>query len=707
MSFRASSWALVTLLAALVGCGDDVAATDAGPDGAADGGGDGGLLVTPPDIPWLAEGVPPIMLAPCPEGWREVLGGAVVECDPYPEGGPEICDPGEAHFPGEPGCRPIGEACPAGDYATSLPSTGPVVYVKTGAAAGGDGSSAAPYAALSEVPWVSVSAPTIVALAKGTYSGTLPLKAGVTVVGACVAETILTGIDARVPSVVSVASAGDPAVVMNLAIRGASQRGAQVGRGRSLSLRGVLVDQVTGVGLLAEEAGTALSLTDVVIRATTGVDLTPFDAGLGLYAKDGARVDATRFMALGNRDVGVFSRRGATVTLVDAVVRDTQPREGDRQGGIGINVREGAQFDATRILVSGNREYGVFARSVGALVMMTDAIVRETEPSAVDGQFGRGIAVQNGAELTGTRLLVAHNHDHGLFVVEDGSRAVLTDIVIRDTVPAVRGFPEGRGVSVEVGGRLDATRLLISNSTTLSAFVGGVGSSATFTDAVIQHTAPAPVTELGGRAVSVQDGARFEASRLLVADSREAGFHASGEGTIANLADVVIRNTAARVSDGRHGRGLNVQNGARVDAVRLEVVNAVEVGATSLTGATMVLSDAAVSHVARADCTSSTCVDEPYGYGVGAYGATVSMTRFFVDDAEVCGLMVVAVPSDLVVASLDVEFGIVSMSAIGACIQADGYDIDRLTNNVRYVDNATNLDTTTLPVPSVIGAVEP
>ena len=131
--------------------------------------------VTPPDIPWLADGVPPIAIAPCPAGWREVDEEGVITCDPYPEGGPMACAAGEAHFPGDPACTVVGAECPSGDFAIDLPEPGSVVYVRASAAGGGDGSVSTPYSSLAEVPWTALSAGTTVALAKGTYPGVLPL----------------------------------------------------------------------------------------------------------------------------------------------------------------------------------------------------------------------------------------------------------------------------------------------------------------------------------------------------------------------------------------------------------------------------------------------------------------------------------------------------------------------------------------------------
>ncbi|RLB56646.1 MAG: hypothetical protein DRJ42_02770 [Deltaproteobacteria bacterium] len=245
-------------------CGDDVdVVTDSG---STDTGTDGGGTGTPIDIPWLAAGAPPVGLTPCPDGWREVTGAYVTECDPYPEAGPEACGPGEAHFPGEPGCRAVGAACPSGDYATVLPSTGEIIYVKAGADPGGEGSRSSPYGSLSEVSWLTVTAGTTVALAKGTYAGTLPLQPGAQVIGACARDTIVTGVDAPVLAVVTVNRSGAPAVVRNLSIADAPQIGAVVRVGRELTLEGVIIERSRIAGLVAGGSGAVLTLDDVVVR---------------------------------------------------------------------------------------------------------------------------------------------------------------------------------------------------------------------------------------------------------------------------------------------------------------------------------------------------------------------------------------------------------------------------------------------------------
>jgi hypothetical protein len=41
----------------------------------------------------------------------------------------------------------------------------------------------------------------------------------------------------------------------------------------------------------------------------------------------------------------------------------------------------------------------------------------------------------------------------------------------------------------------------------------------------------------------------------------------------------------------------------------------------------------------------------------------------------------------------------VQPNEIGACVQVPDYDIARLRQNVVYTDNATNLESTSLPLP--------
>ncbi len=639
---------LVLVLAAL-GCGDDGGVIDSGtPDSATDTG----VTSSPVDIPWLDEGVPPNLLTPCPEGWREVVRDGVTECDPYPEGGPATCDLGEAHFPGEAACRPVGDACPVGDYATTLPTDGSVVYAKADTPAGGDGSIASPYAGLSEVPWFSLGAGATVALAKGTYEGTLALRAGVQVVGACARDTIITGSPFPIPGVLSVSNAGEAAVVRNLTVADSPQFGAMVDMGRALSLEGVILERTHELGILAAGAG-------------------------------------------------------AVVTLTDTVVRDTRARSRDGEFGRGISLQEGARLEATRVLVTGNYDVGIIGFNETTVLTISDSVVRDTHPAAFDGEGGRGLHLRGGAHLDASRLLVDGNSEVGLFVGDLGTRVTLADVIVRDTRSRESDGITGNGVVVLGGAHVDASRLLIAESHEVGLLVHGEGTVVSLVGSVVRGTRPRTVDDRFGRGVVVQNGAHFDAQGLIVDESRDFGIFAMSLGTELTLADTAVLRTQPQASDGANGRGIGIQQEALVDGNRVRIDGAWQLGVVAASDARLELRNVDIANVGNVPCMNDACPEEALGYGAGAASATLRLEGFQIHDTATCGVFLSPLDEFGGVPAVDLRSGTVSMSAIGACVQVEGYDLDRLTTDVAYRDNGTNLDSTMLPVPQAVGAIAP
>jgi hypothetical protein len=573
----------------------------------------------------------PAVLTPCAPGFREVVDGETTICDPYPESGPESCEPGEAHFPGGGGCESIGEPCPAGDFAEALPAD--TIYVQAGAAAGGDGSAAAPYDGLGRVSWTSLGSGATVALSKGSFEGSLPLKAGVTVVGACAAETTLTGVDAPVASVVTVTSSGDPAVVRNLTIRGAPQYGVGVSGGRSIRLEGVHIDGVLGLGVNVFEAETVIELSDVVVSSTVP---NAGALGRGINIESGAHLNASRTVVDDCTDLGV-AIQAASASLTNVAVRGTKPQPISPFDGAAILVAMSSQIEATGLYLEDNIGGGLTLTDGGSSATLEEVLVRNTSVQPRGLEIGVAIQAQIGARLTGSRIALLSNQRVGLAVIGDGATAVLSDVFIADTLSSQRSMNDGYGLWAE-------------------------------------------------------QGASIEAERVVVARARDVAVGCSDDARLS-VTDLTVMDTLAQEADEAGGYGLVAQTGAEAELERFSITTSLGVGMVSIQGGRIDATDGRIVDVDVSACATTTCAERPYGYGLGAIDGAIDLDRFEVREARTCGVMIAG--SD---AALVLHLGTVSMAAIGACVQVDGYDLTRLSDEVEFRDNESNLDTTSLPV---------
>jgi len=181
--------------------------------------------------------------------------------------------------------------------------------------------------------------------------------------------------------------------------------------------------------------------------------------------------------------------------------------------------------------------------------------------------------------------------------------------------------------------------------------------------------------------------------------NHETGVRADNVGSTLTLTDAVVRDTESRPAiarpfPGEFGRGLGVDREATADVRRAVFSGNRELGIGVL-DASATLEDVVVEGTGPRACAETTCAGFGAGHGVGGYfpGTSIQMSRFSLRDSTVCGVHIAEGTE------MDISDGAIVGHAIGACLQVDGYDPDRLTDRVFY-DNAVNLQTTDLPVPA-------
>ena len=390
----------------------------------------------------------------------------------------------------------------------------------------------------------------VIAIESGSYPEGLAIDTSVTIVGRCPAEVVIAEPGGDAPGA-SVQAASVDAVLRGVTITG--HRGGVVITAGTLTLEDVVVEGAREIGAVSVFDGD-LHLIRSVIRATQPAANGPL--GRGVDAEDGGRVTVTESAIEDNLEVGVFLQgAGTRFEGSNIVVRGT--KEGPTSGGRGIEVKDGAQLEAKRIVVADNGEVGLFAIDPGTTITLTDAVIRDTR--MVDGVLGEGIDLQDGATLTATRITVADNHQDAISV--EGATATLSEAAIESTAPLGLG-DYGTGVYAAAGALVELSRSAVADNTDIALVSIGAASIVRATDVLVSRAGDVPLG-VYGVGVAALEGGRVEAERLTVSRALTAGVFVGIEASAVLTRLFVSESQPA--ADGSFGHGLVAIEGGRLE----------------------------------------------------------------------------------------------------------------------------------------------
>lgn len=623
----------------------------------------------------------------CPDGWRRVVEDGAQTCDPFPEAGAARCGDHEAHFLGEPGCSIVGTTCPPGDFPEGLPADAEIIYVQAGFE-GGDGSSpASPLGALQALRFDDLAPGTIVALAQGEYVGAVEPVGELILWGACPAETILTANDDVFrQGTLQLSTAGTSLTAKNLRIAGGTRLGALVdsasilrldgviiernrrggifvengGRlelersvirdvrsdldrtggvglqvvGATASVRRVVFDRNRGVGVRSSQSTTRLFMEDVIVRGTEAVELDQ-SLGRGLSVQGESTAEVRRAAFIGNREVGVLAARETRLVLEDALILDTRSRASDQVAGYGLNVQQGAQVEARRVLLARNRDVGVFAMQSGTRLVLQDAVVRHTASQEASRRSGRGLNLQDGARVEVRRAMFSRNREYGIFATDEDTELVLEDAVVQDTQSREEDQTLGRGLGAELGAQVQARRVLLARNRNVGILVDDPNTRLTLEDAVVRDTQSQSLDQILGSGLEVQPGAQAEVRRAVFSRNRTTGVSISGQGSRLVLEDTVVRDTQSDESGRTRGLGLEARFGARAEVRRVFFLRNRVVGVLATSDGTQLVAEDLVIRD-----TQSQEADRVFGRGLEVgRGARAEVRRAVIERNRDIGIL--------------------------------------------------------------------
>ena len=314
---------------------------------------------------------------------------------------------------------------------------------------------------------------------------------------------------------------------------GTSGRGVEVRDGAALSATDLLLEGNHDTGLVAANPGTTVVLQAARILNTQPLPNGTF--GRGVEVRDGAFLSAADLLLEGNHDIGlVAAHSGTTVVLQAARIADTRALP-DGTSGRGINIQDGADFSATDLLLEGSHEVGLYAWGAGTTVVLQDARVLDTR-FLPDGTKGHGVEVLNGAAFSATDLLLQGNHEAGLLAAIPGTTVVLQGARILDTQPRPDGAG-GEGLAVQDGAALSATDLILSGNHNVGLYASDPGTVVDLVNTRVAGTRSS-VDLRTGVGLGVQLGASLAATGIEVEGNDGPGAYVFGGA--AQLADFFL-----------------------------------------------------------------------------------------------------------------------------------------------------------------------
>jgi hypothetical protein len=381
---------------------------------------------------------------------------------------------------------------------------------------------------------------------------------------------------------------------------------------------------------------------------------------VGLEVGSGARVSLEGVWVSNVGTYGVRANDGAQFEARSLLIDSIAPAP-TGESGLGIQGLEGSTIKVTRAVVRKARTVGVETLGVGSQLELRDVAILDTREELSSGEAGIGLTVLQGATAHVRRGLLERNRTFGISIQSDAV-AVANDVVVRDTLWQPSNQAGGMGVAVGEGAGAELQGVLLERNQDAGILMPSSNGSLRLTDGVVRDTLPRRRDSAFGRGVDMDEGAVADLLRVVIERNHDAGVYLGG-GSQATLARILIRDQLPYQkegdSKGRFGVGLDVLGGSRANLREVAFVRNRERGG--------VLAAGEGSHVEARDIYVADTLPNQrgqFGRGIEAFrGGTLQVRRSAVLRTHSSGVFSSVgarlIASDLLVADIrsEVESG--------------------------------------------------
>lgn len=449
-----------------------------------------------------------------------------------------------------PKCLADPQDCPLDPYDGLQDGPGHL-FVDANAPAGGSGTRSKPFNAI-QPALLAAPADAIVAVAPGTYTGSLVVPHALTLRGACAAQVTIVGTKGKGQAAIYIGKAakpGDKARLQRVRITG-SVMGISAPSTLGLDLQRVHVDHASLLGVALQGPGVEARIADCLVTDTQKNPDTGTN-GPGIMATLGARATIVRTRSSGNTLAGIVAGdQGTSVRVVGAVLDGTLAHDSDHADGYGLRVGANAKVVVVGSISQGNVGLGVAAVGDGIdlqvagsrlrrnqFIGMTlegkvsadvrNSVVELTKP--FQGIQGSGIVAASGAQLRLRDVRITANGSAGLNVADSNTVVDARRVVVDNTTGHVAR--DGLGIVLELGAQVSLRDVRLSRNHTAAMLVQDAASMVRASGLLCDHTLTSLDKSLA-IAVQATGGGSCQLSGIRVTRATGGGIDAQAASTV-------------------------------------------------------------------------------------------------------------------------------------------------------------------------------
>ncbi|MEM9192139.1 MAG: right-handed parallel beta-helix repeat-containing protein [Myxococcota bacterium] len=349
-------------------------------------------------------------------------------------------------------------------------------------------------------------------------------------------------------------------------------------------------------------------------------DLSISGPGLGIAALSGGDLTLSN-VVVEDVALGGVVLVGGTLAADHLVIRRTRPAN-DGTFGTGLNLEAGAQATVTDSVFEANPQAGVAVFDAGTQAEFAFTSFLANLPRVAGGTGGEGIKSVDGADVTVRAS--AFEANHGTTVLAENAALTVEDSVLRDTQDSPMMESLGRGATAIDQGMLTLRRCHLERHRDIGVFAT-LGSIVDLEDVVVSDTAPQTTDGEGGFGLLTQNQAGVQGNRILIRNFRTAGASVVDPGSRLELNDLTVLRGSPRQSDSRGGVGVQIETGATAVLQRAHIEDVADYGLGAVNGASGRIVDLRIQSVSANGLSRR-------GEGLLVFGDNTSVT---VERAEI------------------------------------------------------------------------